>query len=283
MSQQILEKLVDKIDTIPSLPVVVAEGLRVIDSVDAGPKELAEVLYKDQSLTTTILKFANSAYYGFNRKISTITEAIVILGFNTIRSLLLAASVQRTVGGEIKGYELAQGELWKHSIICAMTARSIARRVGFPGVEQAFIAGLIHDIGKVILSIHVASQFDELMTIVSEQNTNFSQAEKELFGVDHAQIGGLVAERWNLPEDLVDAIAHHHLPDEVVEIKTITAVVHVADALCLMLGVGLGSDGLLYQVNAQALDLLGLSETTIQEIMLEINDFAVDSSIYSGI
>lgn len=283
MSQQILEKLVEQIDTIPSLPIVVADALQVIDALDAGPKELAAVLYKDQGLTTTILKFANSAYYGFNRKISTITEAIVILGFNTIRSLLLAASVQRAVGGEVKGYDLAQGELWKHSIICAMTARSIARRVGFPGVEQAFIAGLIHDIGKVILSMHVASQFEELMTIVSEQKLNFSQAEKQLFGADHAEIGGLVAERWNLPEDLVDAIAHHHLIEEPAELKTITAVVHVADALCLMLGLGLGSDGLLYQVNSQAVEMLGLSDTAIQEIMLEINDFAMDASIYKGI
>ncbi|MDA8212859.1 MAG: HDOD domain-containing protein [Clostridia bacterium] len=267
-----LEMLVQEIDSVPPLPTTVTRALQVIEDRESSAKELAKVLAEDQSITATLLKYANSAYYGVSRTVSTVSEATVILGFTTIRSMLLTASVHKLVNREISGYALAQGELWKHSIQCAMVAKNLAKKCKFPQVEQAFVAGLIHDIGKVVLNNYVGAQYREIISTVEQEHIPFMEAEKQILGFNHAEVGARLALKWNLPEDLVDAIAHHHSPRGSERNSKLTALVHVADAICLMLGFGLGSDGLLYPLDEAVLDMVGLTVELIEEAMVEVQE-----------
>lgn len=265
-----LETLVQEIDSIPPLPTTVTRALQIIEDRESGSKELAKVLAEDQSITATLLKYANSAYYGLTRKVSTVSEATVILGFTTIRSMLLTASVHKVVNREVSGYALAQGELWKHSIQCAMVAKNLAKKSRFPQVEQAFVAGLIHDIGKVVLNVYVGTQYGEIIDAVRQEQIPFMEAEKRILGFNHAEVGARLAAKWNLPDDLVDAIAHHHSPQDSEMNSKLTALVHIADAICLMLGFGLGADGLLYPLNESVLEMLGLAVEHVEEAMAEV-------------
>ncbi|MDH7576284.1 MAG: HDOD domain-containing protein [Bacillota bacterium] len=277
------DQIVQRVRDLPALPQIVARVLKLTDDPDSTVKELNDAICQDQALTAKVLRLANSAYYGFPRRISTIIEAIVILGFNTIRNLVLAVSVHNLLSKEVPGYQLGRGELWRHSIACAMAARTLARRTRFPSPDQAFIAGLLHDIGKVILSVYVSETFGELIKKVHEAKIPFPQAEEEILGFTHAVIGSKVADKWNLPLPLVEAIAFHHSPLNAKENPKLTVLVHLADALCMMMGIGLGGDGLYYPLVPEALSIVGLKAEDLEVIMGELGDlFADENTFLSG-
>lgn len=265
-----MEQLVRDIDSIPPFPATVTKVLQVIDTPRVNAKELGSILAEDQSLATTLLRYANSAYYGLPRQVSTVSEATVILGFASIKSLLLAAAVHKTINKEVTGYALAQGELWNHSINCAMLAKFLAVKCRFPVPEQAFVAGLIHDVGKVVLSSYVGEEFAEILKLVREENIPFMDAEKRVLGFNHSEVGAALAQKWNLPAELVEVIAFHHNPMQAEHDFKLTSLVHIADALCLMLGLGLGADGLLYPLDEQVLDRLGLGIEDLEEAMAQV-------------
>ncbi|NPV28601.1 MAG: HDOD domain-containing protein [Firmicutes bacterium] len=274
------DQIAQRVRDLPALPQIVARVLKLTEDPNSTVKELNDVICQDQALTAKVLRLANSAYYGFPRRIGTIVEAIIILGFNTIRNLVLAVSVHSLLCKEVPGYQLGRGELWRHSIACAMAARTLARRVRFPSPDQAFIAGLLHDIGKVILSVYVREAFEEIIEKVHEAQIPFIQAEEEILRFTHAVIGSKVADKWNLPVPLVEAIAFHHNPQLAKENQKLAALVHLADAICMMMGIGLGGDGLYYPLAPEALSLLGLESEDIEAIMGELGDLFVDENAF---
>ena len=269
MGKTTLEEIIMRIDELPAIPALVMKALELIDDPRSQVSQLAEVLSSDQSLTAKILKLANSAYYSFPRKISTITDAIVILGFSTLKSLVIAASTYNFLNKEVEGYGLDEGELWKHSLSCAMTARLIAKRVRFRSPETAFVAGLLHDIGKMVLNYYMKEEFEQVIKYVTENNVPFSVAEREIIGFDHAEVGSKVAEKWNFPAELVNAIRYHHEPLKV-ENKTgkvnLVDITHLADALVLMLGFGLGADGLMYPIEEKVVERAGITIEDLNNI-----------------
>jgi putative nucleotidyltransferase with HDIG domain len=275
-----LEEIVRGVNDLPSLPWVVGEVIKLIDDPNSTISELNEVICRDQSMTTKVLRLSNSAFYGYSRRIATIVEAIGVLGYNTIRDLVLAASVYSLMKKEVKGYQIASGDIWRHSITCAMTARIVARRTGYQQGDQAFIAGLVHDIGKVILSVYVADAYDEIIRQVREEEKPFSVVEEEILGFTHAAVGARVADKWNLPADHVEAIACHHTPLDAAENPELTAIVHVADAICMSMGIGLGGDGLYYPFEGEALALLRLNEKDVEAIISELSELVSDESIF---
>lgn len=278
----VLDKLIARVEDLPALPEVVDEVIRLTESPDSTPQDLNRVISRDQSLTARVLRLANSAYYGFARRISTVTDAVILLGFNTVRNLVMAASVHRVLDREVPGYELARGELWQHSLTAAMTARLLARQARYRQHEQAFVAGLLHDIGKVVLSYYVAEAYQELLRRVNEDGVPFMQAEAEIFGFDHAEVGSLVAKKWNLPEELVEAIANHHQPQEAKVNPRLTAITHLADAGALMLGLGVGADGLMYPVHEECLATLGLEPHQVEGVLSQVSESLADSDALWG-
>lgn len=267
-----IEELTASVREIPALPAVTTRVLQLTDDPQSTVRDLNDLIAQDQSLTAKVLRLANSAYYGFQRRISSVSEAIVLLGFSTIRSLVLAASVYNLLGRPLEGYALEPGELWKHSQACAMTARLLAQKVKYRYVEQAYTAGLLHDIGKLIMSHHLKNQYQEVVDKVRREALPFTEVEEQLLGYNHAMVGARVAEKWNLPSDLVETIELHHAPGTSKKNLVLSSITHVADAICMSMGIGLGIDGMYYTLDAKAMETLGLKEEDIEQVMSRLID-----------
>ena len=192
MSKIPLIKLLNKIKELPPLPESIPQILEIIRRPDSSAQDLARVFERDPTLTASILKLANSSFYGFNREISTISHAIVCLGFDTIKSIALAASTQDMLNDGLSAYKLEKGMLWQHSTTCAICARMVAQRIKYRDCEEAYIAGLLHDIGKIILSSFAEEQYDQILEKTKDNKTPFNIAEQEVLGYDHPQIGGKI-------------------------------------------------------------------------------------------
>lgn len=280
MAKLSLENIVSAVDDLPALPHVVVQVMKLTEDPNSTAQDINNVLSQDQAMTARVLKLANSAFYGFPRRISTVTDAIVLLGFKTIKSIVMAASVSDILAGKMEGYALEPGELWKHSQASALAARHIARKVKYFQLDLAYTAALLHDIGKVILNNAMQDAYREVVNVVMEKNIPFYEAEIEVLGFSHAEIGARVAEKWNLPSDLVEAIAFHHNPEEATDNKKLTAVVHLADALCVMMGIGLGVDGLLYPISSETMEMFDLDEIAVETIIGELTDMFADQQTF---
>lgn len=194
----------------------------------------------------------------------------------------MAASVSQLMSRELPGYALAKEALWRQSQTCAITARFIAKKVKYPKPDEAYVAGLLRDIGKVILDTYLKEAMDEINVIVESQSLSFVEAEEMVLGFHHGQVGERIAEKWQLPKGLAESIALHHKPEQALINPKLVAITHIADALVMMMGVQVGADGLAYVFSAQALELLGLNEDKLQQMMAEIADFLEDEDAFQN-
>ena len=257
-----------EIDQIQPLPETVRQALAAIDSDSADSEELKRIIYQDQALTADILKVCNSAYYGFARRISSLRHAITLLGFKTLKKMLLVLFLKDVLFQKIPGYSLREGEMFRHALACALTAEVIAREKGHDrDSEKFFTAALLHDIGKIVLGQVAFDKFGLIMDMVVKGNRSFMEAEKEVLGYTHAQVGALIAQEWNLPPVLTEAIAFHHEPEKAQVAPEVVAVVHVSNVICSMLGIGCGVDSLVNPVHPQVLSLLALDGRAVDNII----------------
>ena len=255
---------------LPPMPSSIQEVISACDDQDMTVGQLSQVVLRDQSLTANILKLANSSFYGHARRVTTVTEAVVMLGFSAIKSLAISSHTARLLSGSLPGYGLQQGELWRHSISVAFTARRLAVEVQLAPVEEAFVAGLLLDIGKTILSSYMENAFDEVTRISQERRVPFHEVEAELLGFDHAELGAQIASSWSFPPELEEAIRFHHSPSGATLKPALAHCVHLADAACMMLGVGLGSDGLMYGMDPASLAVLDITPDRLMHLMDDV-------------
>lgn len=277
-----LNELVNRVDEIPVFSQTVTKILKLVEDPRSDVQAIANEILKDQGFTTKVLKLANSVIYGVSRQIKTVSQATTLLGFQAIKSMVFASSVGKVLTAELPGYALEREALWKQSQICAITARVIAKKIKFPQPEQAYTAGLLRDIGKVILDHYLKEQFQSIMDLVNEGNKSFIEVEEEILGFNHGQVGAKIAEKWNLPEDLVEAIAYHHQPEKAQLNSKLVAITHIADGLVMMMGISIGADGLAYNFSNSAMELLKLDETFLSEVMSEVADLISDDNTYLG-
>jgi putative nucleotidyltransferase with HDIG domain len=258
---------------LPAMPSSITEVIDACDDQDMTVGQLTQVVLRDQSLTANILKLANSSFYGHARRVTTVTGAVVTLGFSAIKSLAISSHTARLLGGGLPGYGLQRGELWRHSISVAFTARRLAVEARLAPVEEAFVAGLLHDVGKTILSSHMEDAFDEVTRIAQERRIAFHEVECELLGFDHAELGAQIASSWFFPQELEEAIRFHHVPAGATIKPALSHCVHLADSACMMLGVGLASDGLLYGIDPESLEALGITPKRLMWLMDDIGPY----------
>jgi len=252
-----IDEIVKKIDRLPPVPNVVSLVLRTMDDPKSSVMDITRTMTGDEALVANVLKLANSAYYGFPRRIASVTEAVVILGLNTLRSLIYTYFSKGLLSKEVRGYSLGKGELWKHSISCAIICREIARKNKLGDIESYFVAGLLHDIGKIVIDEYLETEYEKVIQRVTEEGLPFNVVEKEVLGFSHPQIGGILAKRWNLPEFLVDGIRYHHEPENGSTLAS--SVTHIGDSIALMMGYGIGADGLFYPISEELLERFNLS------------------------
>ncbi len=243
---------------LPTIPHVAAALIRVADQPRASASDVRDVISTDQALVTKLLRVVNSPMYGMRKRVTTLTHAVAMLGFEAVKNLALAASFSEVLGQSAEGYGLDPGRLWMHSIAAGCAARLAAERTGYAQPEEAFVAGVIHDVGKLAASVHIQSMYSEILAKAACGKRAFNAVEREVMGFDHAQAGEAVALSWNLPEPLSQSIRWHHEPGRA-EHAVLAALVHLGDALAVALGYGLGIDGVSYTFHQSCLITLGMS------------------------
>lgn len=264
-----LERLLKEINRLPTLPDVLARILDTASDPQASALDLGKHIAADQSLAATLLKLVNSAHYGFYRRITNVTDAIVILGFLEIRKLVLTATTFSSFGKDSHSVH-DRGQLWRHSLATGMAADRCANRLGLPINRGYFSAGLLHDIGKVILDCVLLDDFSMAVRRAQETGERMNQAEHELFGIDHAEAGGRLAEYWNLPVPVVEAIRHHHRPTGHTPDPTLTHVTTIANYVTYLAEFGDSANTQPPSFPGDSLTALSLPELQVDAIAEEL-------------
>jgi putative nucleotidyltransferase with HDIG domain len=192
---------------LPTIPPVLAGIVALIDSDTAGARRLVELIERDQSLTAKLLRLANSAFFGQSRRVSTVPRAILLLGFSTVRNLALGVKVWEALGGDVTRRRLE--ELWAHAVTVAVCAKAMAGRLRACDPDEAFTAGLLHDVGRLVIAVRFRDMYWDTVGGASEAEA-VEARERETFGVDHAEVGGWLLEAWALPPIIVEAVRQHH-------------------------------------------------------------------------
>ena len=263
----------------------IAEILRTIDKLQPASRvmnrimefsgdpegevsDLVDIVRYDQVLTANLLKMCNSAYYGFPVHVDSVDQAVKLLGTNNTVKLALLGSFGENLSKARKGYGLERGELWKASVASALLAESFSNK-RYPGIDKfiVYTASLLRDIGKIIIDDYVGRSLKKIESLVNKRNCSFDEAETEVLGINHAEIGGLIAEKWNFNPNMVFIIRNHHLSDPNAREDLATAITHLVDTVARLCNVGIGADGLAYRVYEEIFGLLGVSETDMKDLL----------------
>lgn len=257
------------IDKLKPIPQVTHRVMAIAGSKMSSAADLADIIEYDPALTANLLKVCNSAFFGLTRKIDSIHQAVAYLGMDQVVDMVLMNLGSANLKRAQKGYDLREGELWKYSVLSAFMARDIAEKRNLGDKHLVFTAALLKDIGKVVLNSYVGNYFDEIEKAIDEQNITFRNAEKLILGFDHAEIGAMAAEKWNFSKRMVEIIRNHHLSLDWDEDDLELASIYVADTLCMIMGIGVGSDGLAYRFHPKVIKKLQLSDNDLQIIMAD--------------
>ncbi len=265
MKADYLTEIMDKVDAFPSIPGSALRLLELVDQADASIEDIEEVLRLDPGLTANVLKLTNSAFFGLPSKVGSVKRAVMLLGLKKLKQLIMASCVSAVMDKDIPGYDLPAGELWRHSIAVSVAAEGLVGELGIRSGEDIFTAALLHDVGKVVLGQFINDDYDALQAAAGN-SVSFEVAEKEVLGADHAEIGARILEQWSLPAELVHAVRWHHNPEMASDVLPSTDIVHVANMLCLMLGIGVGREGLQYQPSPVVTRRLGLKPFHLEKL-----------------
>lgn len=266
---QISATLINKIQELPPLPAVAIELLKSFESESVDIASIARQIGHDQALTAKTLRIANSSFYGLAGKVSSIPDAIAILGFRTIRSLVTATAIASTLP-TAKSSQFDYPAFWSHSTGVALAARLLAKRLGQPQ-ESAFTAGLLHNLGCLLLAACFPHQYDVALRYLREHDCSLLEAEQQTLGIDHAIAGDRLAAAWHFPASLRAAIAHHHQP-EVAPTEPLVHIVHIADVLVHGLGLAHLHDEAVPDFDIQVWQKFSFSVDTLQNILASIDD-----------
>lgn len=260
-----------QIENVPTLPTVVSELFERLRSPRTSAEDINRTIIQDQALTSKILKVANSAFYGFPRTISSVTQAVVILGFETVRNLALTISVFNAFK-EDSNNNFNRNAFWQHSLACAVIARSIGEKLQHKDLEDVFIMGLLHDVGKVVLDQYFQEDFRLITDKVISDKILIIDAEKEILGMGHPLVGAAVAEGWNLPLPLVQTIRYHHIPKSAkLPYQEMAAMVHIGDVLARTKKIGDGGDKLVPPLRTESLKILKLAPTDLAVLAQKVD------------
>jgi len=231
MEQENFLESLDRIEDLPTLPSIAMEVNKMLQDFDTTIKDLSDLIEKDQAIVSRILKLVNSSFYGLRSEISNIYHALTLLGFNTVRNAVISVSVVNAFAGKesFSGFNITN--IWTHSVALALTSRHLAEQTRFPRVDDCFIGGLLHDIGKLILSQYFMGLFEKVYTATQEKDLSFYEAEKQEIPITQTHIGGYMAKKWKLPKSLVDAIKYHHIVLETAYDLDLLLIVHTADII----------------------------------------------------
>jgi len=237
------------IKDLPTLPPMLEKITEMIEDENSTPKQIAEVISKDQVLSAKVLKMVNSPIYGFPRRINTIQHALVLLGFNVIRGIIISTSVF-----DIMTQYMVVG-LWEYSLGCATASKIIADELNLKDPEEYAVTGLLHDIGKVVIALQLPEEKEEINKLVKEKDISYFEAEREILGFSHDRVNAWLAEHWNLPLNIKEGLTYHHNPTLAKFYPDFAYVVHIANFITRVLELGSGGDELVPMLKKKGHDL----------------------------
>jgi putative nucleotidyltransferase with HDIG domain len=262
-------KILQSTKDLPPMPIVAQRVLVLTEREDTSPMDLQRVISTDLALATKILRVANSALFGQARSVATISQAVNLLGYNAIRSLVVAASV-RSLFMAKGDAGLKERLLWEHALGCGIAARLLAARLGYPGEENAFLGGLMHDIGKVVMNARFPEEYGRLFEAVYNHRRRAHEIEEEHLGLSHPVLGAILVKSWNFSAELEDVVASHHdLSKAKVNLEA-AAIVHFANLLCERLGIGGRPCEDLDLAAAESVPVLGLTQDRIDDLLVDV-------------
>ncbi len=265
LKKQILRKLT----ALPAMPQTVMKARNIMSNERSSFDQLARALETDQAIASKLLRLSNSSYYGMRGKIASIQHASVVLGFKTLKEIITLAGSSSLLANKLEGYGLDAGDLWQHSLGAAFAAKLIARKKCPELAEDAFVAGLIHDCGKLVLDEAILERKGLFERVLANGAHSFLKAEKTILGFDHPEMAYALCKSWNIPESLGTAIRYHHAPSRSGNDR-MTFIVHIADALAMMSGLGAGIDAMAYEMDPKAMAAVGLGEEDLPSIMAQM-------------
>ncbi len=269
MDKEEIRKRLKEVESLPTLPPIVSKLNEMVADEDTTATKLGKIIEKDQVLTSKLLRMVNSSFFGFPQRISTVSNAIVLLGFNVIKTLIVTSSIFEVMQASDVG-------LFEHSLGCATAAGIIAKRLQIKNPEEVSTAGLIHDLGKIVLRSELPEEYEEIIKITNEKGLYIREVEHQRLGIGHGEIGGMLARQWNLPERLVIPIEYHHKPGSSPDFKDITAIVHFSDILIRALGFGNSGDPWVPSLDHKAWELIKFKKSDVKEVISELDEKLVE-------
>ncbi len=227
----------NKIRNLPAIPNVILEVTRILDNPRASAKDLSKIINQDQGLVAKVLTIANSPLYGLPRRVSTVEFAVVVLGFDQIKNLTYALTLMEAFKS-LNSKNWNRKKFWTHSFVTGMLSKKIADDLGYPKSGEALTAGLLHDLGISVIQRYFDKEFDAIYKLAEKEQMIYLNAEKSILGLTHEEIGYMLINKWNLPPNLADAIRYHHNPMQAKNNRKISAIVHFADYMTQVTGIG---------------------------------------------
>ncbi|PIE60950.1 MAG: chemotaxis protein [Desulfobacterales bacterium] len=267
----VIQVLLKDIKNLKPIPAVVHPLLEAVDDPSTGMEEIASIIQYDPAITASVLRTANSAFFGLRNPAESIKDAVNLLGTDQIIDLVMLKSGAGVYAGKQSGDNLKRSATWKYAVSSALISKQIATELDMPNQGSLFTAALLKDIGKAVLDGFVRSELDKIVRLMTKNNVSFMEAEKRVIGVDHAELGGMIAKIWKFSPRMVRIIRNHHLQDvKMIEDQEI-AVIYLADYICMTMGMimGPGADMLTYRYHEDAMMQIGVSTEDVTRIIDE--------------
>ncbi|MGD2185220.1 MAG: HDOD domain-containing protein [Desulfobacterales bacterium] len=263
MTNQKLYRIMLEIEAFPGMPATAAKLLPLLDNPDSTASEIEGILKYDPGLTANILKLTNSAYFGIPTRVSSVKQAIVMLGWKRLLQVVMTICMSPLMKKTIPGYDLPGGALWQHSVAVSVASEILVKALKIPDADEVFTAALLHDVGKLILGGFVKEDLKQIETMVMK-GISFDVAESMVLGTNHAEIGGKILHNWSFPAELVNAVQWHHDPESCEKSCILSDIVHVANTLGLMTGFGKVEEKLAIEPFSAVADRLGLKADDLE-------------------
>jgi HD-like signal output (HDOD) protein len=260
------ERIIELIKETQYIPSNVVKTIEELNKSDVSIQKIVQHIEMEPAITANILKIVNSSAYSLGSEITTISDACTYIGKENIMQILITSSVMEKMQERVYGYDLPPGELWRSSVTTGVFCRIINKELNLKAPEYTFTAGLLRDIGKNILGKYIDEKMYEINNYIAETGASFLEAEQTILGIDHAEVGAILLENWQLPQKLITPIRYHHTPNLAEDEQLVTNIVHVADILSSMIGGNTGTDGLMYHVSNDVARKLNLNSNMIELI-----------------
>ena len=265
MTNRKIYRIALKIEAFPGMPTTAAKLLPLLENYDSTASEIESILKYDPGLTANILKLTNSAYFGIPTRISSVRQAIVLLGWKRLLQVVMTICMSPLMNKTIPGYDMPRGALWQHSVAVSVAAEILVKALKIPDADEVFTAALLHDVGKLILGGFVKEDLQQIEDMVTKGIT-FDVAESMVLGTNHAEIGGQILDKWSFPSELVSAVQWHHDPESCEESCNLSDIVHVANTMGIMTGYGKIDQELALEHFGPVADRLGLAPENLEEM-----------------